>query len=169
MNRRTSELDCVPAWGLSRRITNYELRIWMPHSPWSQDMGVLYESLDFNNRRSLLKEIVERVVVDQRGNIKHVEWHSPFAYIRHMTERTWMELAGDRHETSRTMTAGANCSDWFSACGPEETRTLDLYSAIVALSQLSYRPLLGCIVMLGKHESQGGATPATSAARGRCR
>jgi hypothetical protein len=68
-----------------------------------------------------LKEIVERVVVDQLGYIIRVEWHSPFAYIRHITERTLMELAGDRHETSRTMTAGANCSDWFSACGPEET------------------------------------------------
>jgi hypothetical protein len=28
----------------------------------------------------------------------------------------------------------------FRLCGPKETRTLDLYSAIVALSQLSYRP-----------------------------
>ncbi len=26
-------------------------------------------------------------------------------------------------------------------CGPEEARTPDLYSAIVALSQLSYRPI----------------------------
>lgn len=102
-----------------------------------------------------MKEIVEQVLVDQLGNIIRVEWHLPFAYIRHITERTLMELAGDRHETSRTMTAGANCSDWFSACGPEETRTLDLYSAIVALSQLSYRPSMGRIVMLGKRESQG--------------
>jgi hypothetical protein len=27
-------------------------------------------------------------------------------------------------------------------CGPEETRTPDFYSAIVALSQLSYRPVV---------------------------
>jgi hypothetical protein len=30
-------------------------------------------------------------------------------------------------------------SDW--ECGPEGIRTHDLYSAIVALSQLSYRPI----------------------------
>jgi hypothetical protein len=84
--------------------------------------------------------MVEKVVVDFDGKVR-LELRPPFAYLQEISTRVRCEgeIGGDKTKASEVSPAGS-CSDWILDCGPKETRTLDLYSAIVALSQLSYRP-----------------------------
>ena len=107
-------------------------------------VGILYGNLSVRLQREVLREMISKVVVDREGTILRMELLSPFAYLKRLKERT---TGGDNitsasgNKNSSHMTAAPKCSDCAASGGPEETRTPDLYSAIVALSQLSYRPL----------------------------
>jgi DNA invertase Pin-like site-specific DNA recombinase len=104
-------------------------------------VGILYRKLERGEQKDLLRQMIERVVVNPEGQIKRLELLPPFAYLQKVTKR--VKKGGGKTVKGKTKTSAAagSCSDWVSGGGPEETRTLDLYSAIVALSQLSYRPL----------------------------
>ena len=105
-------------------------------------IGVLFKDLDTSSQKDLLREIVERVVVDLSGKVVRVELLPPFSYLHGLSDRIQNADGGDNGDgkTKASVKAGS-CSISIASGGPEETRTLDLYSAIVALSQLSYRPL----------------------------
>ena len=88
-------------------------------------------------------ELVDKIVVDRAGNIVRMDLLSPFAYLKRLTDRVRREANSEgteRNENSGTEAAVPECSDCTASGGPEGIRTLDLYSAIVALSQLSYSP-----------------------------
>jgi hypothetical protein len=89
-----------------------------------------------------LREIVERVVVDPSGKVIRVELLPPFSYLHYLSD--WVDSGEDDSngsgKTKTSISAGSG-STKFLLGGPEEIRTPDLYSAIVALSQLSYRPV----------------------------
>ena len=92
---------------------------------------------------SKAKKLVDKIVVDRAGNIIRMDLLAPFAYLKRLTDRAKREANSEgitRNENSGVAAAVPDCSDCTASGGPEETRTPDLYSAIVALSQLSYRP-----------------------------
>ena len=106
-------------------------------------VGIIYGNLTVKQQCEVLREVVSKVVVDENGTILRMELLSPFAYLKRLKDRAVddnNDLEGTT-ENSNPGTAAINCSDCTASGGPEETRTPDLYSAIVALSQLSYRPL----------------------------
>ena len=95
-------------------------------------------------QHDVLREMVDRIVVDRAGNIVRMDLRSPFAYLKRLTDRAKREADAEgteRNKNSDQNVAAPECSDCTASSGPEEIRTLDLYSAIVALSQLSYRPV----------------------------
>jgi DNA invertase Pin-like site-specific DNA recombinase len=118
-------------------------------------IGVLFKEASFVQQKALLAEVLEKVIVDAEGNVLSLELMPPFTYLSTIVGAVKRQHGLVTTQTKTTLMMGGSCSTHISACGPEETRTLDLYSAIVALSQLSYRPSMGRIVMLGKRESQG--------------
>ena len=93
-------------------------------------------------QRDILKQMVSRVVINPAGRIVRIELKQPFNYLdglHHSGENDPRgQRPGPKNEETGTSDAG---SLQLSFGGPEETRTPDLYSAIVALSQLSYRPI----------------------------
>ena len=110
-------------------------------------IGVLFRKLDASSQKELLREIVERVVVDPSGRVLRVELLPPFSYLHGLSDRIRnADDGGDGDGKAKTSVNAGSCSTKLSVGGPEETRTPDLYSAIVALSQLSYRPLVASIV-----------------------
>ena len=108
-------------------------------------IGVLFRRLDASSQKELLREIVERVVVDPCGKVIRVELLPPFSYLHQLSDRVGGgEGNGNGSRKTKTSISAGSCSTKLSLGGPEETRTPDLYSAIVALSQLSYRPVYHC-------------------------
>ena len=105
-------------------------------------IGVLFRKLDASSQKELLREIVERVVVDPSGKVLRVELLPPFSYLHGLSDRiSNADDGGDGDGKAKTSVKAGSCSTKLSVGGPEGIRTLDLYSAIVALSQLSYRPV----------------------------
>lgn len=106
-------------------------------------VGILYVNLDQDSQREVLREMVDRVVVDRAGNIVRMDLLPPFGYLNRLTNRLRQEANSEgvqRIKNSGLDTAAAQCSGLTTSGGPEEIRTPDLVSAIDALSQLSYRP-----------------------------
>ena len=106
-------------------------------------IGVLFRRLDASSQKELLREIVERVVVDPSGKVMRVELLPPFSYLHQLSDRVGGGEGGSNgSKKTKTSISAGSCSTKLSLGGPEGIRTLGLYSAIVALSQLSYRPSL---------------------------
>jgi hypothetical protein len=106
-------------------------------------VGILYNNLEQRSQRDVLCEMVDKIVVDRVGNIVRMDLLPPFAYLKQLSD--WAKHRANLEGTSRNENSGPSaavpeCSDCTSSSGPEGIRTLGLYSAIVALSQLSYRP-----------------------------
>ncbi len=108
-------------------------------------IGVLYHQLERPQQKKLLREMIDRIVVDAEGTILRIDLLPPFAYLHNLACGTQLEAEGEAEQTKTSLEAGS-CSTSALRGGPEEIRTPDLYSAIVALSQLSYRPRLWSIV-----------------------
>ena len=107
-----------------------------------EKVGILYRKLERSKQKDLLHQMVERVVVNPEGTLIRLELLPPFPYLRDVTRRVRDEAETEAIQGKQnTSTMAGACSDYVPLGGPEETRTPDLYSAIVALSQLSYRPL----------------------------
>ena len=82
------------------------------------------------------------LVLDRCQKVLRVELLPPFSYLHGLSDRIRnADDGGDGDGKAKTSVEAGSCLTKLSLGGPEETRTLDLYSAIVALSQLSYRPL----------------------------
>jgi hypothetical protein len=96
-------------------------------------------------QKKLLREVIDRIVVDAEGNILRIDLLPPFAYLHDLACRTQSAAVCEAQKTKTSPVTGS-CSTYVFSGGPEEIRTPDLYSAIVALSQLSYRPRLRSIV-----------------------
>jgi hypothetical protein len=72
---------------------------------------------------------------------RRVELLPPFSYLHGLSDRIRnADGGGDGDGKTKASVKAGSCSISIASGGPEETRTPDLYSAIVALSQLSYRP-----------------------------
>ncbi len=111
---------------------------------------MLYNHLKRSDQKELLRHMVERVIIDPEGTIR-LELRTPFAYLRHVTERVQNSGGGTVEGKQSASNSAGTCSDYVQSGGPEGIRTPDLYSAIVALSQLSYRPVVILTLILRPH------------------
>ena len=81
------------------------------------NIGVLYNSLERSDQKELLRQVVERVIVNSEGTIL-LELRTPFAYLRELTDeirsvnrpegnRPQMKIGGDVSADPKP-----NCSHW---------------------------------------------------------
>jgi hypothetical protein len=110
----------------------------------------LYGKLSKDEQSEVLRGIIARIVVDSEGKIIEVRLHPPFTYLYHRyktVKKRWTSVNANGTVNfnspvlSRDLSRYIYCSSYISGGGPNETRTHDLFNAIEALSQLSYRPL----------------------------
>lgn len=58
-------------------------------------LGILYKTLEHSQKKELLKNVVERVVVNLKGKIERVDLLPPFVYLCEICE-----MVHDGEETS---------------------------------------------------------------------
>ncbi len=82
-------------------------------------VGSLYNSLTCGDQKELLRQLVERVVVNPEGKIR-LELRTPFAYLKELSDQVGAEGSEDGAGLSKTKTNGQNpvgqCSDWLQVC-----------------------------------------------------
>ncbi len=87
-------------------------------------LGILYETLPRSNQKELLRNVVERVVVNHESEIVRVDLLPPFAYLRDVCEKV-SGGEGTAENPARIETGGcdATCSSYVLECDPDRTRT----------------------------------------------
>src|SRR5471030_776537 len=105
--------------------------------------GILISRLPQQGQQDLLRHMVKRVVINPEGQILKMELRTPFCYLQKLAKEAkgLKETKGPKTAPiagkSKTSKNGSAGSLWVPLGGRGGIRTLDLYSAIVALSQLS--------------------------------
>ncbi len=86
-------------------------------------IGVLYNKLGRNEQKELLRQIIERVIVDPEGMIIKLELLPPFSYLRRVSDRIGKDrgrsISGEKTKAS-TKTGG--CSDYLLLGGLNNSR-----------------------------------------------
>jgi hypothetical protein len=93
-------------------------------------VGVLFKHLESSKQRDLLREMLERVVVNRAGEIIRVELKPPFAYIQDLMQRTW----GGSEKTKTSISAG-ECSVYVARSTPDRN-TLEPIPDKISLDQI---------------------------------
>jgi hypothetical protein len=83
-------------------------------------VGVLFKHLESSKQRDLLREMLERVVVNRAGEVICVKLKPPFAYIQDLIQRQWSEV--NSGETKTSISAG-ECSVYVLSSTPDKNRT----------------------------------------------
>jgi site-specific DNA recombinase len=94
------------------------------------NIGIVYNSLSRDDKRELLRQMVERVIVDSAGNAK-LELRTPFAYLHDISDQ--IRNSGEDFENTPTNTKTATsdglsdpeCSTQVLSCGEDRIRTCD--------------------------------------------
>ena len=113
-------------------------------------IGVLYNNLERGDQKELLRQVIERVVVNAEGRIR-LELRTPFVYLKDLTDeiRSVSRREGRRSEmkTCRIIPASIQeqCSNWLQVSWGTWIRTrIDgskVHSSAVELSPNSVPPL----------------------------
>lgn len=87
-------------------------------------IGVLFKRLDASSQKDLLREIVERVVVDPGGKVLRVELLPPFSYLHGLSDRIRNADGGDDGDgkTKASVKAGS-CSISIALGGLDEIQS----------------------------------------------
>lgn len=108
-------------------------------------IGTLYNGLESNNQKELLRQVVHRVVVNDVGNVS-LELRTPFAYLYDLSDearRVRMQGEGIYREkkNDRPMSAASSrkCSNHMISGVPGGIRTPDPLFRRQVLYPLSYR------------------------------
>ena len=83
-------------------------------------VGILYSKLERSNQKKLLCEMVYRVVVCSKGNIRRMELLPPFAYLKEVIDRV---QNGDIEGKTKTSRKAGQCSIVVSLSTPSGNRT----------------------------------------------
>ncbi|MBZ0274554.1 MAG: recombinase family protein [Anaerolineae bacterium] len=86
-------------------------------------IGVLFRKLDVSSQKALLREIVERVVVDPSGKVIRVELLPPFSYINQLSDRVGGRGSGNGNRQTKTSAQVGAGSTKLSVGGPDETQS----------------------------------------------
>lgn len=87
-------------------------------------IGVLFKKLALDDQKDLLREIVERVVVDPSGKVIRLELLPPFSYLHQLSEKfNGRENCNIRGGKTKTSTKAGLCSTKVASGGGVENRT----------------------------------------------
>ncbi|MDX1992565.1 MAG: hypothetical protein SF029_09250 [bacterium] len=78
-------------------------------------VGILYDNLERSDQKELLRQMVERVVVNPEGMIVRLELLPPFSYLRHVTERVQNNGGSAVEGKTKTSTQAGQCSDYIQS------------------------------------------------------
>jgi hypothetical protein len=81
-------------------------------------IGVLYHQLERSQQKKLLREVIERIVVDAEGTVLRIELQPPFAYLHDLTCRA-QQAAETEAEKTKTSAKAGSCSSYALQGGPE--------------------------------------------------
>ncbi len=81
-------------------------------------MGVLYHQLERPQQKKLLREVIDRIVVDAEGNVLRIDLLPPFAYLHNLACGTQLEAEGEAEQTKTSLEAGS-CSTYVFSGGPD--------------------------------------------------
>jgi hypothetical protein len=84
-------------------------------------VGIVYNKLERNNQKKLLREMVDRVVISPEGAIQRLELQPPFAYLKELTDQ--VRNSGSFEGKTKTSTVAGKCSSLVSVSDPNGTRT----------------------------------------------
>lgn len=84
-------------------------------------VGILYSKLERSDQKDLLRQMVERVVVNPEGKIIRLELLPPFSYLRHVTERV-QNSGGAVEGKQNASTKAGICSDYVQSGDPSRTQ-----------------------------------------------
>jgi hypothetical protein len=74
-------------------------------------VGILYGKLERSDQKDLLRQMIERVVVNPEGMIVRLELLPPFSYLRHVTERVQNSGGSAVEGKTKTSAVAGQCSD----------------------------------------------------------
>jgi hypothetical protein len=82
-------------------------------------LGILYETLPFEDQQELLRNVVERVVLNPEGTILRVDLLPPFGYLMDVSEKVAARSESASEKAAETKTPGdvAGCSSGVLDCG----------------------------------------------------
>ncbi len=75
-------------------------------------VGILFNKLERSDQKELLRQMVERVVVNPEGTIMRLELLPPFSYLRQVTERVRKQRGGAVAGKTKTSVKAGQGSDW---------------------------------------------------------
>ncbi len=87
-------------------------------------VGILYNKLERGDQKDLLRQMVERVVVNPEGTLIRLELLPPFSYLRDVTQRVRDESETEAIQGKQnTSTRAGACWDYVLSGDPTRTRT----------------------------------------------
>lgn len=89
-------------------------------------LGILYNKLERNDQKRLLRQIVEKIIVNADGKIIRMDLQPPFEYLKRVKQRIQMNENGDSSEKTKTSINAGQCSDRVPLGVPAGIRTPDL-------------------------------------------
>ncbi len=105
------------------------------------ELGTLYNGLEYSDRKRLLRELVEKVVVDSEGNVT-LELKTPFEYLQNLAndlQKTDGQMAETKNSGLLSAVTTGTCSIPVPSCVPGGIRTPDFLLRRQTLYPLSYR------------------------------
>jgi DNA invertase Pin-like site-specific DNA recombinase len=100
-------------------------------------LGILYETLPHPDQKELLRNVVERVVLNPEGNIIRVDWLPPFAYLQEVSEKVSCGRSSSENLAENQTSGDTGCSSGVLDCGQYKTRTYNPSHVKGVLCQLS--------------------------------
>ena len=91
-----------------------------------EKLSILYDKLESSDQKRLLRQMVERIIVDPSGKIIRMELQAPFAYLERVKARIEDGSDGaDSGEKTKTSLLAGQCSDRVPLGVPAGIRTPD--------------------------------------------
>jgi hypothetical protein len=115
------------------------------------NIGIMYNGLERDDQRELLREMVERVIVDPAGNVR-LELQTPFSYLQDLSKQVRNcggETSSSLENKTTSKDAGRNgleCSNQVLLSWEGRTRTYNLGLQRPLLCRLSYFPIYPIII-----------------------
>ena len=85
-------------------------------------IGTLYNNLERSSQRELLREMVEKVIVDRDGKVLRIDLLPPFAYLQRVIDKVkgeWSSEGSQKTKNGKNVVGEQNCSDCTALGGPE--------------------------------------------------
>ncbi len=105
-------------------------------------IGVLYHKLERSQQKKLLREVIERIVVDAEGTVLRIELQPPFAYLHDLSCKA-QKAADVEAEKTKTSSQAGSCSNSAVSSDPERTRTSNQLIKSQLLCQIELRGQTG--------------------------